>query len=141
MYHVRFSICVALFTIANAALGVDDESANNLEGPALDSFTPPTSLDSNSLVALNNDALDNGAPHDKAPNTFALDDFAPSEENLGSVGTPSFPTSDTSGVTQGLTAVSDSGNCAENLGKREDKGLTICHYSFPQPSIFTALND
>ena len=105
MHHVHFSICVALFIITNAVLGVDDQSTNNLEVPALDSFTPPTALDPNFVVALNNDALDNGAPDDKTSNDFAPDGFAPNEENIGSVGTWSFPISDTSGVMEGLTAM------------------------------------
>ena len=108
MHHIRLSICVTLFIITNAVLGIDDQSANNLEVAALDSFTPPTTLDPNLIVALNNDALDDGAPHDKTPNTFAPDGFAPNEENKGSVGTESFPNSDFSGVTESWTAIRDS---------------------------------
>lgn len=146
MRHLRVSISVALCIIASAVSGVDDNSAvgipgiDNLEVPAFDPFTQPMTLDPTSIVALNNVASDNGAPDDNTPNTFALDDFAPNEENTGSVGTLNFPNSDISGLTEGLTTVSDSENCAGNLGKREDNGLTICHYSFPKPSISTTLN-
>ena len=156
MHHVRISVSVALCILASAVLGVDENSAvgtgiDNLEVPSLNPLTQPTTLDPNSLVALNNVASDNGAPDDntpnafalddKTPNTFTLDDFAPNQENVGSVGTLKFPNLDISGLTEGMTAISDSENCAGNLGKREDSGLTIGHYSFPKPSIFTALND
>lgn len=127
MHHARISVGVALFIIAHAVFGADDQSAvgnpgiDNLEVPALDPFTQPTSLDPNFIVAL---APENSASDDDTPNIFALDDVAPMEVNLGSVGTLGFPNS---GVAEGVTTISDSRNCAENLGKREDSGLTICH--------------
>lgn len=147
MPHVRVSISVALFVIANTVLEVDDQSAmgnfgiDDLELPALDSFTQPTTPDPNFIVALNNVAPGTGALDDTTPNTFPLDDFAPNKQSIGSVGALSFSTSDTSGVAEGLTAIGDPRNCTENLGKRDDSGLTIFHYFLPQPSIFTAPDD
>ncbi|MCJ1424939.1 hypothetical protein MMC29_002827 [Sticta canariensis] len=134
MHYVHISLSVALCIFAkNSAAG--NPGIDNLEVPALDPFTQPTTLDPNSLVALNNVASDNGAPDDNSPNTFALDDntpntftlddFAPNQKNVGSVGTLNLPNSDISGLTEGLTAISDSENCAGSLGKREDSGLTL----------------
>ena len=133
MHHDRIFLGVSLFIIANAVLSaIGNPDIDHLEVPALDS---PTNLGSNFIGALNN-----GAPDEKTLNTFAPDDFAPNEEKLGSFGTLSFQNSDISGVTESLRTISDSENCAENFGKREDNGLTICHYS-PQLSFFTALHD
>ena len=107
MHHARTSVGVALHIVAHAVFGADDQSAvgnpgiDNLEVPALDPFT---TLDPNFIVAL---APENGAPDDDTSNIFALNDVAPMEVNMGSVGTLGFPNSDMSRVTEGLTTISE----------------------------------
>lgn len=109
MRSIRILLNVTRFIIANALLAVDDQSStensasDNLGVPALDPFNQDSTLYSNYDVALNN--------------------VAPDEENAGSVDSLNHPNPDIS------SGSGSSSNCASNLNRREDSGLTSGKYS------------
>lgn len=114
MRSIRILLSVTLFIIANALLGVDDQSttensaSDNLGVPALDPLNQDSTLHSNYDVALNN----------VAPNNVA-----PDEENAGSVDSLNHPNLDIS------SGSGSSSNCASNLNRREESGSTSGKYS------------
>lgn len=135
--HFRISINVILFIIANVVSEADDEDTTVNPGSdifgtaALDLSNEGSTFHPDYDVALDNVALGNGASDINAP---------PGKEDLGSVESlnplnPLIP--DTSSGAGGSIAVSDSNNCAGNLGKREDSDGTLGHYSSLPRTLFS----
>lgn len=108
MRPVQILINITLCIIANALLGVDGQStpensgSDNLGVPAFDPFNQDSTLHSNYDVALNH--------------------VTPDEENVGSVDSLNHPNSDISSGSGSLS------NCASNLDRRDDSGLTLGKY-------------
>lgn len=126
-------ISVMLFIITNAVLEVDDESTSENSGSdnfgiaSMDSFNKDLTLHPDYTFAPDNFVL----------NSVASDTIAPDEENVMSVNSLNPLQSDFSGGTGGSVAISDSSNCASNLGKRQDSDDTLGNYSFPKRPYFS----